>query len=57
MLVVIKREAVLMQSKKLKTINRLALEIAHEIDGLLDGEEPEKKIFRKAMRILKQSRG
>jgi hypothetical protein len=37
---------------KLKKINKLARDIAWEIDGLLDGDEPEKKIFRTAIRIV-----
>jgi len=45
----------LLKSRKLETINKLALDIAPEIDGLLDGAEPERAIFRKAMRIAKLS--
>ncbi len=37
-----------MASRTLRTINKLAMEIAAEVDGLLDGEEPEPSIFKKA---------
>ncbi len=40
---------------KLKEINKLAIEIMDEIDGLLDGDEPEGIIFRKARKIAKLS--
>ena len=40
---------------KLKEINKLAKEIMGEIDGLLEGDEPEKTIFKKANRIAKLS--
>ena len=36
----------------MQKINKLAQDIAWEIDGLLDGEEPEKKIFRTAIKIV-----
>jgi len=37
--------------KELGEISKLADEIAREIDGLLDGDEPEPTIFKKARRI------
>jgi len=40
---------------KLKEINKLANEIMHEIDGLLDGDKPERIIFTKARKIAKLS--
>jgi len=40
---------------KLKEINKLANEIMAEIDGLLEGDEPERTIFRKASKIAKLS--
>ena len=40
---------------KLKEINKLAKEIMDEIDGLLDGDEPERTIFKKARKIAKLS--
>ncbi len=41
--------------KRLEKINELAMEIMHEIDGLLDGDEPEPTIFRQAREIMKLS--
>ena len=41
-----------MLNTRLEKINKLARDIAWEIDGLLDGDEPERKIFRTAIRIV-----
>ena len=41
---------------KLQQINKLAEEIMNNIDGLLESEEPEPTIFRKAKEISKLSK-
>lgn len=38
------------------TINKLALEIADEVNGLLKGDEPEPTIFKKALKIAELSK-
>lgn len=40
---------------ELQQINKLAKDIVHEVDGLLEGEEPEPTIFRKARKIVRLS--
>lgn len=42
--------------ERLKTINKLALAITQEVNGLLRGMETEPTLYKKAMRIARLSK-